>query len=150
MQNFTGSLALAIGLRAGRVRTVTGSARIGFVDASDIALVAATLLTRAEALNGDYVLTGPEALSFVEVCQRAERVLVHTIEVYELSKEQFAAFLAANGVPQVFARLLAGLDAAIAQGTEDRVTDVVRSVTGRLPRSVVDCFADELSPHEQF
>lgn len=146
MQNFTGSLAPASGLRAGRVRTATRGARIGFVDAADIAEVAAVLLLQDEPPDHDFVLTGPESLSFADVCRKAERVLGHAVEVVDLSEHEFTEFLAGNGVPPEFARLLAHLDAAIAHGTEDRVTDVVQRITGRSPRSVTDCFAEELRP----
>ncbi|WP_411977452.1 hypothetical protein [Streptomyces decoyicus] len=41
-----------------------------------------------------------------------------------------------------FAALLAGLDRAIADGAEDRVTDTVERLTGRPPRSF-RAFAEE-------
>ncbi|MFD7660871.1 NmrA family NAD(P)-binding protein, partial [Actinosynnema sp. NPDC059797] len=67
MQNFTGDHLLARGLRAtGEIVTATGDGRVAFVDADDIAAVAARALTDPEPHDTDHVVTGPEALSYAE------------------------------------------------------------------------------------
>jgi hypothetical protein len=43
--------------------------------------------------------------------------------------------LAAAGIPEQFAAMLAGMDCAIAEGAEDRTTDTVERVTGHPARS---------------
>ncbi|WP_315656404.1 ergot alkaloid biosynthesis protein [Amycolatopsis sp. PS_44_ISF1] len=61
MQNFTGEHVLAQQARRGEIVTATGEARVGFVDATDIAAVAVHALTDAEPHSTEHVLTGPAA-----------------------------------------------------------------------------------------
>ncbi|MFF2198490.1 NAD(P)H-binding protein, partial [Streptomyces sp. NPDC058157] len=68
MQNFTGGHPHAHDIRTdGVIRTATGTGRVGFVDAEDIAAVAARALTDRQAPDTDLVLTGPEALGYDDV-----------------------------------------------------------------------------------
>ncbi|MCV2458707.1 NmrA family NAD(P)-binding protein [Streptomyces sp. ICN988] len=133
MQNFTGTHAHARGIRDdGVIRTATASGRVGFVDAEDIAAVAVRALTDEQAPNTDLVLTGPEALSHDDIAAVVTEVTGRSVTHCRLSYEQMRDRLAAE-VPREFAAMLAGLDRAIADGAEDRVTDTVQRVTGRPP-----------------
>lgn len=133
MQNFTGTHAHARGIRDdGVIRTATASGRVGFVDAEDIAAVAVRALTDERAPNTDLVLTGPEALSHDDIAAVVTEVTGRSVTHCRLSYEQMRDRLAAE-VPREFAAMLAGLDRAIADGAEDRVTDTVQRVTGRPP-----------------
>ncbi|MYX94289.1 NmrA family NAD(P)-binding protein, partial [Streptomyces sp. SID486] len=136
MQNFTGAHAHADSVRReGVLRTATGNGRVGFVDAEDIASVAARALTDEHAPDTDLVLTGPEALSYDEVAALLTEVTGRTVVHHRLSCERLRDLLAAQ-LPPEFAAMLAGMDRDIAAGAEDRVTDTVRAVTGRPPRSL--------------
>lgn len=131
MQNFTGEHVHAAGIRTdGIIRTATGSGRVGFVDAEDIAAVAAHALTDVHAPNTDLVLTGPEALSYDDIAtvitEATGRPVTHRPLSYEEMRDRLSALM-----PEEFAAMLAGMDRAIAQGAEDRVTDSVQRVTGR-------------------
>ncbi|WP_433697545.1 NmrA family NAD(P)-binding protein [Nocardiopsis sp. CA-288880] len=135
MQNFTGTHAHADGIREeGVIRTAAGDGRIGFVDAEDIASVAARALTDEHAPDTDLVLTGPEALSHDDIAAAVSEVTGRPVEHRRLTVEQMRDRLSAQ-VPPVFAALLADMDRAISEGAEDRVTDTVRRVTGRPPGS---------------
>ncbi|MBO8192323.1 NAD(P)H-binding protein [Streptomyces oryzae] len=135
MQNFTGEHPHAQTLRTdGTLLTATGEGRVGFVDADDIAAVAAHALTGAEAPNTDLVLTGPQALSYDDVAAILTDVLGRTVTHLRLTYAQLRDRLAA-ALPAEFAALLAGLDRDIADGAEDRITDTVQRLTGRPPRS---------------
>lgn len=142
MQNFVGDLPAAHGVRSGRVTTATGSGRVGFVDAGDIAAVAAQLLLAGEPPQADFVLTGPEALSYQDVCDLAGDLRGAPVEVDHVTPDELVGRLAAAGIPTEFAAVLADLDVAIGQGAEDRVTDVVERVTGRPPRPMRDVLAE--------
>lgn len=133
MQNFTGDLPPAHGVRRGSVVTATRGGRIGFIDADDIAAVAAEVLQQREAPQCDYILTGPDVLSFADVCAIATDVLGREVVVEDVAPEGFADHLVASGVPREFADVLTRLDVSIAHGAEDRVTDVVERVAGRAP-----------------
>ncbi|QKV90679.1 NAD(P)H-binding protein [Streptomyces sp. NA02950] len=135
MQNFTSTHAHADSIRAyGVIRTAAGNGRVGFVDADDIAAVAARALTDDQAPNAGLVLTGPEALGHDDIAdiltQVSGRPVVHRHLTYEQMRDHLAAKM-----PLEFAAMLAGMDRAIAEGAEDRTTDTVQRLTGRPPHS---------------
>ncbi|WFB06223.1 NAD(P)H-binding protein [Streptomyces sp. LX-29] len=135
MQNFMGTHAHALSIRdEGVILTATGSGRVGFVDADDIAAVAVHALTDDLAPNTDLVLTGPEALRHDDIAaivtQVTGRPVVHRNLTYEALCDRLAA-----AIPLEFATMLADMDRAIAEGAEDRTTDTVRRLTGRPPNS---------------
>lgn len=135
MQNFTGTHAHALSIREnGTIWTATGSGRVGFVDAEDIASVAVHALTDEHAPDTDLVLTGPEALSYDDIAAIITEVTSRPVVHRRLSYEQMRDRLAA-AVPMRFASLLAGMDRAIAEGAEDRITDTVPRLTGRPART---------------
>lgn len=136
MQNFSGRHLHADSIRAeGIMRTAAGSGRVGFIDADDIAAVAARALTDPAAPNTDLVLTGPQALSYDDVATLLTAVTGRLVRHEALNYEQMCEHLA-NEAPPQFAAVLAGLDRAIANGAEDRVTDTVERVTGQPPRGL--------------
>ncbi|MHA7958836.1 NAD(P)H-binding protein [Streptomyces sp. L500] len=146
MQNFTGGHLHARSIRAdGVIRTAAGTGRVGFVDADDIAAVAAHALTDVQAPDTDLVLTGPEALSHDDIAaivtEVTSRPVVHRPLSYEELRDRLAALM-----PEEFAAMLAGMDRAIAEGAEDRVTDSVRRVTGRPARGFRAVAERELRP----
>ncbi|MFF2925212.1 NAD(P)H-binding protein [Streptomyces celluloflavus] len=135
MQNFTGTHAHARSIRdEGIIRTATESGRAGFVDAEDIAAVAVHALTDEQAPNTDLVLTGPEALGHDDIATIITEVTGRTVAHRRLSYEQMRDRLTTQ-VPVEFAAMLAGMDRAIAEGAEDRITDTVQRLTGRPPRT---------------
>ncbi|MEU0255342.1 NAD(P)H-binding protein [Streptomyces sp. NPDC006184] len=135
MQNFTGTHPHAVSMREeGVIRTATGSGRVGFIDAGDIAAVAVHALTDAQAPDAGLLLTGPEALGYDSVAaiitEATGRPVVHRRLSYDEMRDRLTALM-----PPEFATMLAGMDRAIAEGAEDRVTDTVQRVTGRPPRT---------------
>ncbi|MEB8336141.1 NmrA family NAD(P)-binding protein [Streptomyces endophyticus] len=135
MQNFTGTHAHAVSIREeGVIRTATGSGRVGFVDAEDIAAVAVRALTDDAAPDTDLVLTGPESLAYGDIAALFTEVTGHPVTHRQLSYEQQRDRLATE-IPEEFAAMLAAMDRAIAEGAEDRTTDTVQRITGRPPRS---------------
>ncbi|MCR6481826.1 NmrA family NAD(P)-binding protein [Amycolatopsis sp. OK19-0408] len=144
MQNFTGEHLVAQGVRDGEIVTATGDARIAFVDAGDIAAVAVRALTDPEPHNTEHVLTGPSAVSYAEA---ASIIAAHTgrpVRHRAVSTADFAARVAASGVPAEFAAVLAALDEDIRRGTEDRVTPAVEQLTGRPARSFTTFVEEEI------
>ncbi|WP_407284929.1 NAD(P)H-binding protein [Streptomyces sp. BP-8] len=135
MQNFTGNHAHAQSIRKnGTILTAAGSGRVGFVDADDIAAVAVRALTDDQAPNTDLVLNGPEALSHDDIATIITEVTGRPAFHRHLAFEQMRDRLAA-AMPLEFAAMLAGMDRAIAEGSEDRTTDTVQRLTGRPPHS---------------
>ncbi|MGW8377928.1 NmrA family NAD(P)-binding protein [Streptomyces sp. ODS28] len=145
MQNFTGRHLHAESIRdTGLITTATGRGRVAFIDADDIAAVAARALTDETAHNTDWVLTGPEALSYEEVAAVLSEVTGRPVRHEAVPAEEMRARYTREAPPE-FAALLADLDRVIAEGAEDRTTDAVQRVTGRPPRS----FAEHAREHAQ-
>ncbi|GGS72372.1 NAD(P)H-binding protein [Streptomyces violaceus] len=135
MQNLTGDHPHARSVREhGTILTATGEGRVAFVDADDIAAVAVHALTADRWTEGDLVVTGPQALSYADAAAVLSEVTGRPVTHRRLTGEQLRDRLARD-MPPEFAAILAGLDRAIAEGAEDRVTDTVERLTGRPPRS---------------
>ncbi|WP_437578310.1 NmrA family NAD(P)-binding protein [Sorangium sp. So ce887] len=122
----------------GELTTATGGGRVGFVDAGDIAEVAARALLDEAPHNASHVITGPEALSYDDVAAIVSEVAGRTIRHIRVDEDAARAHLVKAGVPAPYAAFLVRLDLAIRDGAEDRVTDVVQRVTGRAPRAFRD------------
>ncbi|MGW4766768.1 NmrA family NAD(P)-binding protein [Nocardia sp. NPDC004278] len=144
MQNFTGELPLARDVRAGEIVTATGTGRVAFIDADDIAAVGGHALIDPIAHNTEHILTGPQALSYAEaaaiIAARTGKSVAHRT----ITSDELAARLVAHGIPEGFAAMLAALDDDIRAGTQDHVTDTVLRVTGRAPRSFGEFIDKEL------
>jgi uncharacterized protein YbjT (DUF2867 family) len=118
------------------VYTATGDGRVGFIDACDIASVAASALTSQDAWKRDYVLTGPEAVGYADVAAVLSRELGKAVRHVALGTEAYAERLVKQGMDPVYARTLAMMDERIAAGAEDRVTNHVHELTGKAPASL--------------
>ncbi|CAM5295403.1 NAD(P)H azoreductase [Streptomyces avidinii] len=135
MQNFAGSAPHARSIREdGTIWTASGDGRVGFVDAEDIAAVAVRALTDARSPDTDLVLTGPQALSYDDaaaiIAEVTGRAVTHRHLTFEQLRDRWAA-----EIPLDFAVMLAGMDRAIADGSEDHTSDTVERLTGRAPGS---------------
>lgn len=133
MQNFSEQQHRPTIQKEGAIYSATDDGRVPFIDAGDIAAVAAEALLRPDFASGDLVLTGPAPLSYDEVARLLSAACGRRIEHRRLSEEQLAARFQATGLPPAYAAALAALDRSIAAGAEDRVTDTVERVTGRAP-----------------
>ncbi|SFW42976.1 NAD(P)H-binding protein [Amycolatopsis australiensis] len=121
-------------IAAGVVRTAYPDARIGAIHEQDIGDVAARILTDGSHGGEALPLTGPEPISFREQAEVLADVLGKRLRVEELTPEQEAARMAARGwPPEVAPEVLRTWERTTREPSV--VTDVVREVTGRAPRS---------------
>ncbi|OEU91361.1 hypothetical protein AN216_25315 [Streptomyces oceani] len=123
--------------------SATAGRGIGLVDAADIAAVAVRALLDERAsreTNREYVITGPEVLTYDEVAARIGTLLDggRRIRHVRLSPVELARHMTASGVPPEFARMLAEVEEQIAAGVEERVTSTVAEVTGHPARTFRD------------
>ncbi|WNG57724.1 NAD(P)H-binding protein [Archangium gephyra] len=126
----------------GVVVTATGEGRVGFVDARDIAEVGVRALADERSHDTAHVISGPQALSYGELAGVISQVTGRPMRHVQVDGDAVRQHMMGAGIPEQYARLLAGLDESIRQGREARVTDTVSRVTGRPPRSFED-FARE-------
>lgn len=146
MQNLFGDHPHARMLRqSGMIVTATGDARVGFVDAGDIAHAAAAVLLADDAPDADFVLTGPQALSYGDLAGILTDVTGRWIVHEAVSPDALPGRYEAIGIAPAAARFLAVLDGVIASGREDRTTDCLATLTGRLPRSFHEVAGEESS-----
>ncbi|PWS34272.1 ergot alkaloid biosynthesis protein [Falsiroseomonas bella] len=143
MQNFSEGPHAATIREEGIIYTATGTGRVGFIDAEDIAATAAASLTAATPLNSDIVLTGPEALSYDDTAAIITAALGRPVRHVSLDPAALATRLVAQGLRADYAEMLTGLDADIASGAEDRTTLGVEQVTRQRPASF-RAFADRV------
>ncbi|MDB5613171.1 MAG: ergot alkaloid biosynthesis protein [Devosia sp.] len=131
MQNFSEQQHLPTIVGEDAIFSATSDGRIGFIDAEDIAAVAAIALTAPDFQSGDLILTGPETLSYDQVALLIGQATGREIHHHRLNEQQMTERFVTFGVPDSFASGLAAMDVAIAEGAEDRTTDNVSKVTGR-------------------
>lgn len=135
MQNFSEGPHARTVREDNAIYSATGNARVGFIDAEDIAAAAVSCMLSAEPLNGDKILTGPEVLSYDDTARILSDVTGRTIRHVALSKRELADRFEAQGLPHDYADILAGLDETLRSGVEDRTTDGVAQLTGTTPGS---------------
>jgi NAD(P)H dehydrogenase (quinone) len=132
-------LALADGVReSAEVAAPAGHGRVGFVAASDVAAVAARVLTSAGHEGAAYVLTGPEALRFKDVAARISDVFAREVGYTSQRPGRARELMLASGLSRWQADGNLELFDWIRQGGADTVTAAVREVTGADPRPVRD------------
>lgn len=140
MQNF--SRQMAAGIRAGVIAQPVSRAPISFVDARDVAGVAATVLTSGGHDGRPYDLTGPRALTFEQVAETFSGALGHSVRFDPRSDEQARAGMLDRGLPPFYADALIDVSRAYRDGGAQRVTAAVEELTGRPPRSLEQFIAD--------
>jgi uncharacterized protein YbjT (DUF2867 family) len=140
MQNFLSPHPLGERIRRdGEIRTAAGDCRVGWIDTRDIAATAATALLpdrySAPGDQRDYLLTGPQALSYPEAAAIITAVTRRPVRVVHASADEQTAGLRAAGIPAEFAAILANADAGVRPGREDELSPAVLDLTGRPPRT---------------
>lgn len=134
-QNFTELPMFSEALAAGELRLPTGDGREPFIDARDIAEVAAEALTAPGHAGKAYELTGPQSLTFGEAVALFGEATGGRPRFRAVSEEAYAGELRAAGMPEEFAEMMASLFRVIREGAAEGETDDVREVLGREPRS---------------
>ncbi len=121
-------------LAAGSIFVPTGTGRVGFVDPSDIAAVAARVLTTDGHDGVTYRITGPEALSTADVAAHLSAVIGRPVQHVDVPEEAFRAGMEQAGFPPPLVALQVEYCAAVKAGTVDIMTDDVPALLGRPAR----------------
>jgi uncharacterized protein YbjT (DUF2867 family) len=133
MQNFLG--------QAGSIASqdafygAAGEGKVGFVDARDIAAVAAAVLTEPGHEGQVYDVTGPETLSYADVARVISKVAGRPINYVNLTGPQMIEGLKGYGFPEWLAEDFVKTEAYIAAGKTAVVSDVVGRVAKKQPTS---------------
>jgi len=123
---------------SGELALPVTTVREPFVDADDLADVAAAALTDDRHIGQLYELTGPRLLTFPEAVDEIARVTGRQIRFVSLSSEQYARSLAQQNVPAEFVSLVQYLFAEVLDGRNAHVAHGVQRALGRPPRDFTE------------
>ena len=128
-QNLLRSVA---GMRErGVISAPAGDTPLTWVDARDIAAVAAHVLTSDGHEGATYTVTGPEQLPYAELARRLSAATGLDVRYEDVAPERFRADLVAAGTPEWNADALVELYEGYRAGRGPAVTDEVTKATGR-------------------
>ncbi len=112
--------------------------RLAYVDVEDIAEITATVLLEEGHAGKTYELNGPAAISRREIAAIVAAVAGRPVEAEPISREDYGAFMRANGRPPFVVDMLMGFYEAIDAGEFATVWPDAGDLLGRPPRSLAD------------
>lgn len=121
---------------AGQICLPVGAAKGSFIDARDIAAVAAQLLTSDDYNNRDFDLTGSRALDHAEVASILTKATGKSIGFTDITAEAMLEGLLGAGLPKDYAEFLVMILGFFKAGYSERITDAVKQITGQDPRTI--------------
>ena len=129
---------------AGVVFGISGRQQVGFVAASDIMRVLATIIDGHGHEGQEYVCSGPEAIDMPTVVRELGEVLGRQIDYIDLPEDELKTLMVQYGRqdPDMIERLVFSHLRAWRDGHANIVTDTVQQLTGRPPLSVREWFAE--------
>lgn len=143
MQNFVRQMAGSIRETRSFSQPETKAA-ISFVDARDVARAAAQILTTAGHEGHIYDVTGPEALTYDQAAAVFSQVLGSPVRFAGLPDEEARAEMLNRRLAAGYVEALIEVSRAYRRGGAERVTSVVRDLTGHAPVSFEDFVRDNI------
>jgi uncharacterized protein YbjT (DUF2867 family) len=140
-QNFSESY-LRDPIVEGTVYLPAGSTAEPFIDADDIAAVAAATLLDTRHRGQVYEVTGAELLTFDQIAEQLSSALGRQITYVPVSYEEYGEATRSEGVPEAIVRLLDYLFRVVLDGRNESLADGVQRALDREPRRFAD-FARE-------
>jgi uncharacterized protein YbjT (DUF2867 family) len=111
--------------------TPSGTGKTAFVDIVDVGEVAAKALTENEHVGKDYILTGPESLSYYDAAALLSEVLKEPITYPAPTPEQYTETLKQAGAPDFIAPYMITVYSMILNNQVDYVSPVIPQLLGR-------------------
>ena len=109
--------------------------KIGMIDVRDIADAAFAVITGEGYEGKNYILTGPEALSFNDVAKIFTRVLGKDVKYVNVPGEASFQAMTAMGIPEWIAKGFVELDEGFSENCANDTTKNVEILTGHPARS---------------
>lgn len=119
-----------------------GAGRTSFIDARDIAAVAARTLTEPGHLFRAYTLTGATALSYHDAARIFSVELGRTISYQQPSLARFVGLMRQRGLAWPFILVMLGIYTTARLGLAAQVTPETAQLLGRAPISLTQFVAD--------
>jgi uncharacterized protein YbjT (DUF2867 family) len=117
-----------------------------FIDALDVAGVAAELLAAPPQESMTYDLTGPAAISMPEAAATLGRVLRREVQYVDLTGEELTGALTGAGLPLFVVRGVVEFYAGIRAGHAATTSHTAEQVLGRRPTSYEEFLRRDVSP----
>jgi uncharacterized protein YbjT (DUF2867 family) len=123
----------------GVITVPTANGSEAFIDASDIAAVAAETLANPDAHAGfAYAIAGPEAMTVSEAAEIIADTTGNPVKHNDIDRDVWIQGTVASGVPAEYGEMLRMLTETVASGLGSRPNDTVEMVTGVAPIKFVD------------
>jgi uncharacterized protein YbjT (DUF2867 family) len=136
MQNFSETFLRPVD---GAIAVPTGKGGEAFVDAGDIAAVAAATLADPEGHAGaEYAPTGPEVLTVSDAADIIGSVTGRPVRHVDIDRRSWLDSVTASGVPAEYGEMLKILTETVSSGRGSRPNGDVEKVTGAPPRNFTD------------
>lgn len=119
-----------------------GKARIAFIDARDVARVAAAVLSNGGHESRCYELTGPAALSAAEAAEQLSAALGRSVRYRSVPGWLASIGMRLEGVSAWDVRMRGALFKMVRAGGESRVSTAVEQLSGSAPRSFREFVAE--------
>jgi uncharacterized protein YbjT (DUF2867 family) len=110
-----------------------GQGKVGFIDAFDIANVAAEVLRNDQHNKKTYELTGPEALTYNDAATLLSEVTKKTVVYPNPTPVEYTEALRAAGAPDFVAPYMISVYSIIANNKANVITNDVEKITGKKP-----------------
>lgn len=111
--------------------TPSGTGKTAFVDIIDVGEVAAKALTENGHVGKDYILTGPESLSYYDAAALLSEVRKEPITYPSPTPEQYKETLKQAGAPDFIAPYMITVYSMILNNQVDYVSPVIPQLLGR-------------------
>lgn len=141
MQNFTSTYAAEIRERD-RIFVPAGRALTAFVDARDVARVAAAVFTSPGHVRRAYTLSGEQSLSYRHVARLLSEVLGRPIRYSAPSEDEYLAHLATQGLPRDYLEVQRMIHRVVRLNVSALPNRSVRRLTGT-PATTFRRFAED-------
>jgi len=144
MQNTLGNLHTI--KSEGKVYFATKNGRLPVIDVVDIAATAASILQNPSSHNGKtYYLTGPEALTQTQMCEKISKVAGKSVQYVDIPSSALTDNLKKMGLPEWMAKDFGGMCEFFATDGGATVSNDVETITGRKPRTFDAFLSDNAS-----
>lgn len=134
MQNFNSYWIQGIN-NDGKIYLPVAKAKGSFIDARDIANVAAELLLSDKFNNKDFDLTGSDVINHDQVADILSSVTGRKIVYQEIDTAAMRSGLLGAGLPKDYTEFMLMILDFFKQGYAERTTDAIEKITGKKPIS---------------
>ena len=141
-ENYTARLPAL--LEQGTVYGSAGDGRVSAATRADYAAAAAAVLMTSGHENRVYELGGDEAFTLTELATEITAQSGTIVRYVNLPEQQYASVLAANGLPQPYAEILADADRGLSQGELQTRSGDLRRLLGQPTTTLAEAIAATL------